>query len=417
MAGFEKYIDKRTIEKKVDPTLGLPVAEVAAPRRFLETQQTAGGVDAPKVESTSPQTLVRDISTLAVEVRETAARAISEIEAASSSDPVFSMYARLAKEAVLDPYSGTGTKALVTPHTLRALERDAYQRITDPRAPFLRDLYRVRAQAGSLLRSLEEVWSIALKANGLYRLFTENSLTRISLLKTRQRLDHMNQYAKDVRALSPISLSKEFFEEAADWFSAVREHAAPVEAILERSHINSCYGWTHAHSVVEGLIGDDLYADFDQRAIGAQAHGALCGLDPLANYGTLLERAGLQGEAAAQLAELKAQVDDALFELMALSETELLSSESLFIQENEARELMRLAALKGSYAKAYLEAAAALRALGPIARDKGPLELVKAVSAAAKRLRKVALKPPVRKVVEIAEDAAGAIEALAKVVR
>jgi hypothetical protein len=235
---FDKYISHRKIEKTVDPGNGDLPSSLLLKKDRSETPEAAKAV-----VKTSLSTLVQDIIEESQAIQREIYDTIDEIVETSKSDSSFVRYTQMVKDnhfnpvALLrNPSSRPTIKHL--PNTIKAAERDVYNRVVDPRAPFVQDLYDHAADAGLTEYVLTSYWKKMVEPNDLYDVFDgEHTAPKLALGKEAQHLRQLRDSANRIKRNKLQQLSYGFIRAFSDRISSRVYSSIPKEQIAQIDNI------------------------------------------------------------------------------------------------------------------------------------------------------------------------------------
>lgn len=260
---IDKYIKQSKIGKVVDPGLGdAPmfgsVKEVTSPVP-IEVPETPIGnlVQDLIVEAQNVQTEIQETITLIVET--------------NKQDPTFASYATMVKENHFNPIvllqNPNARPIEVHPYNLiKKAEAEVYQTLSDPRAPFVQDLYHLLAEAGLTEYSLKRVWDSNIQDSPpllQYALKREQqSLTNIKYSQNRIKSNvaqsigygFVNAIAEHVMS----QLASQDFTNQLKVIEQVKTLLRKIKLILEIGSIVNGSFWDKFSTNIKDIYGDFL---------------------------------------------------------------------------------------------------------------------------------------------------------------
>lgn len=354
MSTVDKYLQKVYVPKKVDDTLS------TAPKPSKVNPETLLPVD---IAPTPHSALIEDVLATAVETQKAVKAAIEEIVEANKLDINFSKYAELAAQTFFDMnllLVDQGARPPEPDPLLGALERDVYRRLVDPRAPFLRDLYRMMTEATLSEFMMKRVWSKSANTPE----DSDDRLGRLSLYKEKQYLRSTQRQAKAVSDLRPAPIStwdirglaERLLQVATEGEGVARsveeaiKAAKSLQQLMRMSTISSTTTWEKFSDILANLYFDpiSLASARMQREIYYPwfRKSRKQVLDIVSVIHLLPEGGILPG-----MAEMKDHAEAGLLQMLRNMEEDLLTKERRMIEIEEARLILLMNVYKVSYSK------------------------------------------------------------------
>lgn len=260
---FDKYINPKKINKVIDPGNG------DAPGSIILKQET-------KQQSESIRDVVKTPISITIEdlIQESQAiqtyiySVINDITEANKSDSGFMIYHQMVKDNHFNPTlllqdSQLRPNLQHSQNAIKAAERDVYQRVVDPRAPFIQDLYDHVTDAGLAEYLLTEYWKQMVNPNGLYELFDmEHVAPKLALGKEAQHLRQIRDSADRIYRNKAQNLSYGFLKAFADKLSSQVYTTNPKDQIIQINKVLSLLKQLKAILLVVSIFNTESWEKF-----------------------------------------------------------------------------------------------------------------------------------------------------------
>lgn len=377
---FEQYLKKPLIPKVVDP--GSSDGPLTASKSLIDLPKDIK--DSQEVPDTPLTSLVSDV----LETAQVAGREIDEsialIVAQNQSVPVFKEYAQSLQANYFDPVQfitnpGSTPKDVVRQDTIIQLEREVYRNVTDQKAPFLRDLYNMKADARTSESVLEYYWKKAFSPESFFKDYDNSDpLARRSLFKEQQYLNQLRYQNNRIVRTPAARLSGEFLDYFANYilkqlnFASLSDLLGQLERLIKIlnyirfaltvSVIAKNEFWEQTNSNIVDAYGQ--LANFNlQKFLKAQAYIIVNGVkESVTEFSQGLEAPTLDlgdltllDAATQDLYEFKREIELVVHGYLSKVEDDLISKERMFARMEESRRLMINNARKASHTKELVE--------------------------------------------------------------
>ena len=355
MSGFSRYIDNRTIEKKIDQLISdLTIVDQPTPA-------SAAGIN--RVDSpTIPEILVKDTVAIASNARQDIERVINDITTPYNTDPVFSAYFSSASAQYRLPMDGPLLSNPVPPDNLQKIvERDVYRRQKDPRIILVKDAYRARAQVGAIEYSYANAYNPIIGQNsGIFGSIQGAKLLSVLLHKDQNFIKQVQSYVLQFAGLTRGSLSHSFLGGLSNFalqfgnelstftnqteylFTTEVDHQYDEYHLLDRS-LDGILG------SISGLLYGKLMRSQSIGVLFAFKENVLSKTEDMETKTTILS-------ADPQLYGFRQILDQSLMRALQKVETELLATDQHLYQSTEARSHLLGNITQSIMTKQYLEA-------------------------------------------------------------
>lgn len=362
--GLEKYITKKTIKKTIDPTAGLGLnISRPIPKEFDIPDQT---------KKTPVSILLGDLLAQATDVIGEANAVATEIYEANKTDPGFIHYVDVVQKSRPDLSSRVYRTIQTISHSeVKAAERDVFRRLIDPRAPFIRDLYRISDEVSSISLNLQDLWTTLTTPNRLYSSYETSRVVKYSLLKEQQYLallkNHTQQIKNNnlqmvsaclVRGLVRGVIDKSFSRisevegKSIDSLIHLLETIRATTVLLQTSQINITEYWEDFQENV-GRSFKDMFTYIGKQAVNQVAFTFFGGVenkifDYLGSLSQLIDASTIDGGPCIDLVEFRDQIGSSLHLHLSKVEDFLLERERLAHEVDENRQAAILTSQKNS---------------------------------------------------------------------
>lgn len=376
MNSFDRYITPKKIEKVIDPGNG------DAPGTSILKQETLTSTNPIRDIVETPLTVVvQDIIQEAQSTQNYINEVLNDISETNKSDAGFTVYHEMIRENHFNPVillKNPSARPVIKhlSNTIKAAERDVYQRLVDPRAPFVQDLYDHLSDAGLSEYVLESYWKKMVEPNELYSSFDlEHAAPRLALGKELQHLRQLRDSASRINRNKVQRLSYGFLRAFSDklangiYTSVPKEQIAQIDtllkilkqirAILVVVSIFNTDNWEKFVSNLKDIAGDTLQTIATKVARTA-AYPFVAGiqdkvLDFLDGFEDMLPF-GLGFENVPEVSEFIGQINGCFGTFIGQVEDDLVYREGVQIKLEENRQLLLGNSIKNSKTKQFLQA-------------------------------------------------------------
>jgi hypothetical protein len=200
---FENLTARRSIPKKIDPSVGDLATPAQSPQQLSVLENT----------QTPSDQLVQDLIVQAQEAETAVNGILQEISARNTGDPVYEEYSGLLRASHQTPQEVLGQMNSVVyyPQTaLTVLERELYTNSVDPAAPLTRDLWRIVYDIQTIKYTLETLWTKVFKPNKLYSKPHDKKNARRALFLEQNYLKSLTWWPAVIAELKPGAMDPDF---------------------------------------------------------------------------------------------------------------------------------------------------------------------------------------------------------------
>jgi hypothetical protein len=200
---FENLTARRSIPKKIDPSVGDLATPAQSPQQLSVLENT----------QTPSDQLVQDLIVQAQEAETAVNGILQEIGARNTGDPVYEEYSGLLRASHQTPQEVLGQMNSVVyyPQTaLTVLERELYTNSVDPAAPLTRDLWRIVYDIQTIKYTLETLWTKVFKPNKLYSKPHDKKNARRALFLEQNYLKSLTWWPAVIAELKPGAMDPDF---------------------------------------------------------------------------------------------------------------------------------------------------------------------------------------------------------------
>jgi hypothetical protein len=203
---FSKYLEKRNISKVTDP--GDPRSESTAFSLARAIQETPA-----EVKETPITQIITDIGDEITVVSKEINDSIDIIYQNNKTNGFFTDYFDLSKEAFFDPRTLRTNKNLtpkeINKQKIFSLERQVFQRSTDPRAPFIKSLFDTLQEVYILDYLKNEFWDVFNSGTSLFETW-DNEVIRYSLYQQSDYLVNLRYWNSDIQNMQRANIQNCF---------------------------------------------------------------------------------------------------------------------------------------------------------------------------------------------------------------
>lgn len=405
---FKELLGRRQIKKKVDEGMGdTPI------QRTPEIQNVYQEIDTPL------DTLTQDLLDSAQEVATLAMDTIQELEVQFKDVPVFVALAQELRNRAFDPkqldvnptYTPGG---LLSTTQLVSLQREVYEQMSDPRAPFLWDLWNIFHELQTMIwtvrkgwRSIEEAFRRLFGSKKLSDASTDSpgqsqvrakaqptkNLMRVHYLDM-ERVRRLKFEVERIKYKAHQVLTPEFIHSLSMALTDYTQHNPTAQDPTADSLINilslllkdQLLELSDDHqrflSAVVGYYGD--WRDFASGKLASMMpHTVLStATDPVLKFTLHLERTADREDVVMQ--DFRQQLENVLLQHTQKVEDDLLTRESATV--DHARDLLHLNVEKAGLLKQYIEGLRASLGLGTDKTLNSAIELISLVERYAQTI-------------------------------
>ena len=362
MVKINDLISKKSIPKVVDPGSSA-----------TSFQEVSKEVEKP----TEISSLFTDISDTALSVNSLVDNTINEIITYNNSDPDFNEYVNLVKENYIDPenLAQYETYTPKNPHgKILVKERIVYQNLTDPRASFIRDLFNIKYEVGSIKVVSSNIEFILKDTRRDIAESSSFDVLRLFLAKNNQHLERLrndtqrisnNRVARIANGIITAFINKvygrisaETNSEKINKINEVLRSLRQLRTVLEVALITENKDWERFQDDILSVYGD--YIGFVSNQIVASNSFILFNkaqnsvFDLIDGIDSDLSL-NLDLSSIPEVTEFVRQIDGAFFRSVADMQDQLLYSESNYARLQESRAIMLSNSQKKSKTLQYVQ--------------------------------------------------------------
>jgi len=363
-------LKKRTVPKVVDPGSDSVTGTMGARNENIPSAIKAQ----QDFKDTPIPTIVSDLKQQVINAQAEVQKAIVDIINTNATDTIFQTYSKLVQSSSFNPAVLLTDKAAkpnnkVNTSAIIEAERNVYTNLTDPRAPFLNDLYGVQSVLGSFQYTLKSVWDNILKSNE----YPDDRLTRLSLYRDQETVAQLSNYATRVRGntMDPIesafvtglvnSITQDLQKNSSQYSKSVEESISTLQGIqtyLQASLIIQNGQWETFFNIIKHSY-TNILNQVAQKIMSSQNYATSTMLNnKIFTFTDRIEHVlGMNGMIVAPvLQEFKNQIDHAIFFEVSKIEDDMISKERTDLQTQMMRDLALTNSQKSSHTKQYIHA-------------------------------------------------------------
>jgi len=370
MSAFGKFIDTKTIEKKVDQLVS-EISNKVGPIAGTEVDFVR------TIQETPPNQLALDVFNTAKAVREEYDRFLNDITKQYQSDIVFDAFFSSARTQFTTPLDGPYKSNPVPPDNIQKIvERDVYRRQKDPRIILIKDAYRARAQVAVIEHSYQSSYLPIINQNtGFFEQVSTSQLLSLMLYKDQNIIRHLQTFLSDINSFKNFSLGDGFFDSIGDFSTKypdfIRKFSNQANYLIT-TEIDSLFDqFKLLENSLDSVIGQISMLSYAKNT-NSQNLGVLFGFTQgMLDRTEDMETSNNILTPDPHIYQFRRMLDNALFRSLTKIESEISRTDQQFYQSTEARTLIFDNLKQNVNAKLFVQA---VDVLGQLERNLSSLK-------------------------------------------